>query len=280
MKTKHVLAAASALAMLASVTSAQAADKCGVVDISGIIAIKPSSGTDNDVNVALTGLASSWATAQGDSNKETGEALAAMEDPKMKLLGAAVMAAGGSLKAMAAAFTALPEVIDTIESSRDDADDLYIGLNSERGNDGAFWPRPNDQSDVAIRGAPVAMPGLEGMVPYVLGLSKNQQTISINLFDHDTGSRDDHLGSVTFSLGDLGKGPLKTLMISDKHGGVVYGFEYEVVPVPCDFPTASNMRAAQNKEHNTEKGSAEQVKAFQLVGVPVLIPSFIKAGVL
>lgn len=272
------LLTSAALVSLGTTGAFAQSKDCGVVDLLEIMAIQPSSGTDSDVNQALAGMASNWAAAQGQSNKDVGTSLAGSTDPKTAGLGALLMASGGTLEAMSGLFLSIDGVISAIDESRDDADDLYLALNTERGADGAFWPSPGESSELATKGTTVKMPGISGLVPYVLGLLSDD-SISIQLFDWDGSSRDDHLGQVTFSLEDAGLGPLNTMMISEKHGGVVYAIRYQVVPVSCDFPLAENMKAAQSKSYSTEEGSAGQFGSFMLFGYPFLAAELKAAGV-
>jgi hypothetical protein len=273
-KSLSILASAAVFSLASGPAFAQS--QCGIVDLLELMAIQPSAGTDADVNTALMEMASSWATVQGEGNQEIGTTLSSSSDPKMAGVGALVAASGSSLQAMGAAFLKLPGVISAIDESRDDADDLYIALNTERGDDGAFWPGPDQNSSAALKGTTVKLPGVSGIVPYVLGLLSDD-SVSIQLYDYDGASRDDHLGQVTFSLKDVGRGPLNTLMISEKHGGTVYAIRYQVVPVSCNYVMAEQMRTAQAKPYYTETQAAELWGAFMAFGFPFLITE-LKAG--
>ena len=88
------------------------------------------------------------------------------------------------------------------------------------------------------------------------------------------------MGEIVFSLNDLGKGPLNTLMLSEKHGGVAYAVRYQVVPVNCNFVMADPLKNFYNTEsYSSEEGSAQFFSMFLAMGYPFLMPELKSAGV-
>ena len=221
-----------------------AAKDCAVVKINSLTAIKYSEGSDNSVISAFTTMAAAFANAQGASSQEIGETLSKQKDPEIAAAGALIAGAGGTEKAFAAAITGLPDLISAIDKSSDTPDDLYLTLSSSPDDDAAFWPAPGEDSDEVRTEAPHPTQGIRSVVPYVMGLQGGSggREITVNFFDWDSPSADDHLGSVTFHISDAGEGPQNTVMLGAKHGGVIYTLEYDVVPVTCNFSVAPILR--------------------------------------
>lgn len=223
------LSTVAALTMTALPQISSAGQGCSVVVMNEILPYMVSSGTDNDVNAALFGMASDYYSAIGDGASDAGQSAGATK------AGLLLQAAGAGSKGLSAVMNKLPAVIGAIDESRDDADDLYMSLSTERGHEAAFFPVFGDYTDRFSPGVSVGLEGVSGrVVPYIFGVDPNRDSISVTLFDHDSSSRDDIIGSFVFSKNDAGKGKLAALSISEKHGGVVYAVQYEVVPVTCE----------------------------------------------
>lgn len=237
-----------ALAATAFCASGVEAKECGVVRLNYIEAIKASSGTSNEVIGAIAQMAGAFENAAGDSHIEIGKELAKNKDPEVKLAGVAIAAAGSMEKGVAKALEHASSVISAIDDDRDDPDDLYMSLSTERGDEAAFWPAPDENTELARVGTKVNFSGI--YVPYILGLQRGEagREIGVNFYDWDGSSRDDHLGQVIFHINDLGEGPLHTAMLGSKHGGSLYGLGFEVIPVTCnpDLPLVNAEGIVQN----------------------------------
>lgn len=218
------LAAAVALPQAGS-----AAQQCSVVVMHELLPYMVSSGTDNSVNQALAGLGSDYYAAVSDGLSEAGSKA---KDPKLQGL---LLVGSASSKGTSAMIARLPELIGAIDEARDDADDLYMSLSTERGHEAAFFPSFGEYTSRFSPGVPAGLEGVKGrVVPYIFGVDPRRDSISVTLFDHDNGSRDDIIDNFVFSKNDAGKGKMTGLSISEKHGGVVYAVQYEVVPVTCN----------------------------------------------
>lgn len=208
---------------------ASAAQQCSVVVMNALLPYMVSSGTDNDVNESILGIASAYYAAVGDGVSEAGSK---SKDPRLQAL---LVAGGASAKGTSAVAEKLPALIWAIDEARDDADDLYMSLSTERGHEAAFFPSFGEYTDRFSPGVPARLEGVNcRVVPYIFGVDPRRDRVSVTLFDHDGSSRDDILGNFVFNTSDAGKGELATMSISEKHGGVVYVVHYEVVPVTCD----------------------------------------------
>lgn len=262
-KTNQIAYMTSVVVGLSTMTNAASAQECSVPVITEMTAVKVSSGTDNDVNNSVSGLASAYYAAVGDSAKEVGALLAESDDPKSSAIGAALVAAGGVASGLSAIAGKIPALISSIDSSRNDADDLYISLAAERGRDGAFFPEPGEYTSNFQQGLAVKVKGHNRIVPYIFGLDPNETNVRVNLFDRDGGSRDDILGQATFYKKDAGTGPQIALAMTPDHGGVIYAIQYQVEPVPCFFLNATSLKQIyQTTSPASVDGSAKYKGAF------------------
>lgn len=266
------LSTLAASAILAVATASSAAANCSVVVMDRILPYKVSSGTDNDVNQAIFGMVSDYYEALSEASTN---AAGATDNPKAKAILTAAGAGTGGLAAIAAK---LPELIGAIDSSRDDADDLYMSLSPVRGKEGAFFPDVDSWTDAFTPGLQAPLNGIPGrVVPYIFGVDPSMDRIEVNLFDHDT-VRDDSLGQAIFFKNQAGKGKQATLAMTEQHGGVVYIIEYEVVPFAC--PAGSDMllkatyqgmnvtiRDAMIAVYATTRGFLNNVPELQEMGI-------------
>ena len=218
----------AASALLAVAAASSAAANCSVVVMDRILPYKVSSGTDNDVNQAIFGMVSDYYAALSEASTN---AASATDNPKAKAILTAAGAGAGGFSAIAAK---LPGLIGSIDSSRDDADDLYMSLSPVRGQEGAFFPEIDDWTSAFTPGLQASLNGITGrVVPYIFGIDPRMDRIEVNLFDHDNLSRDDTLGQAVFFKNQAGTGKTSTVAMTEKHGGVVYIIQYEVVPFTC-----------------------------------------------
>jgi len=227
---KKIALCTTAMMMFATTATA---DECGVVRLNYLKAIKASSGTSDKVIDEIAKMGSAFENAAGDSHKEVGEQLAKNKNDKVAAAGVVMAAAGSMEKGVAAALEHAAAVISAIDEDRDDPDDLFLTLSTETDDDSAFWPAPNENTELARVGTKVNLSGV--YVPYILGLKRGEagKDVGVNFFDWDGSSRNDHLGQVVFHINDKGEGPLHTAMLGSKHGGSLYGVGYEIIPVTC-----------------------------------------------
>ena len=122
----------------------------------------------------------------------------------------------GDLGEVIAAFKALPGVVEAIDASRSDPDNLYLTTGTSPGRDDALWPGG---------GADVDMLPEQSAAPAVSVDFDTTQNIS--LWDYDTVSRDDHLGSIQMEAGDQGAGPVAKKAASTVEGSL-YFVTYQV----------------------------------------------------
>lgn len=229
MGIRNIVKAAALAATAFALPQIASAQQCSVVVMHELLPYMVSSGTDNDVNRALAGLGSDYYAAVSDG---LSDASGKVKDPKLQGL---LAAGSASSKGTSALIARLPDVIGAIDESRDDADDLYMSLSTERGHEAAFFPSFGEYTDRFSPGVPAGLEGVKGrVVPYIFGVDPRRDSISVTLFDHDNTSRDDIIGNFVFSKNDTGKGKMAALSISEKHGGVIYAVQYEVVEVTCN----------------------------------------------
>lgn len=105
----------------------------------------------------------------------------------------------------------LPNVIAAIDSARSDPDDLYITTGTQGGRDNAIWPG---------RGSHGSMRSGQSFAPTIsLDFATTQ---NISLWDYDSVSRDDHLGSIMIQASDQGRGEIAKLASSAVEGSAYY----------------------------------------------------------
>lgn len=109
------------------------------------------------------------------------------------------------------ALKALPSVLEAIDAARSDPDNLYITGQTTADRDRALWPAP---------GVDVDMRPDQSVEPNVTLNFTHSQNLS--LFDHDTVSADDHLGSIMMSASEQGAGEIARLASSSVEGSVYY----------------------------------------------------------
>jgi hypothetical protein len=105
----------------------------------------------------------------------------------------------------------VPGVISAIDSGRSDPDDLYMTTNTSGGVDSAIWPGG---------GRTVSMSAEQSQAPQVLVDVDFSQNIS--LWDRDSISRDDHLGSIKIKEDEQGLGEQIKLAKSDVESSYYY----------------------------------------------------------
>jgi len=110
-----------------------------------------------------------------------------------------------------AAVQALPGVAAAIDTARSDPDDLYVTTDTEGGVDNAIWPAP---------GATKSLQAGQTVAPGVSVEFSGSQNIS--LWDRDSLSDDDLLGSVTALESEQGEGEIAQLATSRVEGSVYY----------------------------------------------------------
>lgn len=125
-------------------------------------------------------------------------------------LPAALLAAelGGDLLQ---AITSLPDVVAAVDTARSDPDDLYLTTDTVGDVDAAVWPAPGVTKSMQAGQSAEVMLALE------FGHSLN-----VSLWDHDSVSDDDLLGSVTILTSDTGQGEVARLASSRVEGSVYY----------------------------------------------------------
>ena len=105
----------------------------------------------------------------------------------------------------------LPGVIAAIDSARSDPDDLYVTTDTAGGLDNAVWP--GSGQTVPMQAGQSVAPGIGISVDF----SQN-----VSLWDFDTVSADDLLGSVTIFESEQGAGELAKLAKSDVESSYYY----------------------------------------------------------
>lgn len=105
----------------------------------------------------------------------------------------------------------LPGVIGAIDTARSDPDDLYITSGTASGRDGAIYPGP---------GRNITMQAGQSIAPALaieFGTSQN-----LSLWDYDSASDDDLLGSVTMYESERGLGEIIKLASSRVENSAYY----------------------------------------------------------
>jgi hypothetical protein len=115
-----------------------------------------------------------------------------------------------------ASIRAVPGVLEAIDAAREDPDDLYVTTETEGDRDRAIWPGPGLSKSI-LAGQSVKP---DFSVPF--SFSQN-----ISLWDYDSGSGDDPLGSVTVFESEQGAGVLAKLAANPVEGSAYY-VVYEV----------------------------------------------------
>lgn len=110
-----------------------------------------------------------------------------------------------------AAIRALPGVISAIDTARSDPDDLYVTTNTNGGRDNAIWPEP---------GTNVAMQAGQSVAPELTVDFSTSQNLS--LWDYDSVSDDDLLGSVMMLADEQGQGEIVKLASSAVESSYYY----------------------------------------------------------
>jgi hypothetical protein len=108
------------------------------------------------------------------------------------------------------AVRAVPGLIEAIDVARQDPDNLYLTSNPAGGLDNAVWPGNGQTCDMQA-GQSVA-PGLELAF---------QDSLNISLWDYDSASDDDLLGSIQVSADDVGQDVLRKAA-SPVEGSIYY----------------------------------------------------------
>src|SRR5262245_24567504 len=109
------------------------------------------------------------------------------------------------------AIRAIPGVISAIDAARSDPDNLYITTVTQAGNENAIWPGPGQRVDV--QAGQSFTPNLS------LDFTDSQ---NISLWDHDSPSDDDLLGSVTMLSSEQGVGEIAKLARSQVESSAYY----------------------------------------------------------
>jgi hypothetical protein len=106
---------------------------------------------------------------------------------------------------------AIPDVLAAIDTARSDPDDLYVTTGTSGDRDLAIWPGP---------GQDVEMQPDQSVAPNIAVDFETSQNFS--LFDHDTISDDDHLGSITVFASEQGQGEIGKRASSAVEGSAYY----------------------------------------------------------
>jgi hypothetical protein len=109
------------------------------------------------------------------------------------------------------AIKALPGVIEAIDAARSDPGNLYITAQTTADRNRALWPAPGVDVDM--------LPDQSVEPNLTLDFTHTQ---NLSLFDHDTVSADDHLGSIMISASEQGSGEIARLASSSVEGSVYY----------------------------------------------------------
>lgn len=106
---------------------------------------------------------------------------------------------------------AVPSVVQMIDTARSDCDDLYITTDTAGGLAQSIWP--GGEQTVSIQAGQSASPGISVPVSFAQNVS---------LWDFDSVSSDDLLGSVQILEEEQGRGNIAKLAKSDVEGSVYY----------------------------------------------------------
>lgn len=152
--------------------------------VSMIYCVSAATGVDGGVNRAIADLAPSL----------SGEALS-----------------GDSEAAIKTAINAVPGLIEAIDTARQDPDDLYVTTDTAGGVANRVWPTASETKPT--QAGQSQNPRLE------LEFSGN---LNISLWDYDSGSGDDLLGSVTVLESEAGEGEIAKLAASTVESSAYY----------------------------------------------------------
>lgn len=120
------------------------------------------------------------------------------------------------ISAVIASIRALPGVVEAIDAARTDPDNIYMTTSTNEGRENAIWPPEGVEIEM--------LPDQSHEINLNLDFNFSQ---NISLFDHDTVSADDHLGSIMVSADEAGMGPRVGKAASQVEGSV-YFITYEV----------------------------------------------------
>lgn len=134
--------------------------------ISTVFCFQPASGIDGPVNSAILNLVPN---------------AFALDDP----LG----------RPTADVIKAMPGVLQAIDNARTDPDQLYITTDTAGGRANAIWPGPGAMQDMQA--------GQSNDVDLTLDFN---HSLNLSLWEYDSGSADDLLGSVTLYASEQGSG--------------------------------------------------------------------------
>jgi hypothetical protein len=115
------------------------------------------------------------------------------------------------IDALIRAVAALPGVVEAIDAARNDPDNLYITTDTSPGRDNALWPGVGEL---------VEMRPDQSIAPDVTVAFDTTQNLS--LWDYDTVSRDDLLGSIMMAADEQGQGVIGRLASSSVEGSLYY----------------------------------------------------------
>jgi hypothetical protein len=109
----------------------------------------------------------------------------------------------------------VPGLVEAIDSARSDPDDLYVTASTEGELSNAIWPFDDngEPTTVDIQAGQSVAPD----VSVDFDFSQN-----LSLFDFDTVSADDLLGSITMLESEQGAGPITKLAMSRVEGSAYY----------------------------------------------------------
>lgn len=119
--------------------------------------------------------------------------------------------APGELEEVIRAVESLPGVVEAIDAARDDPDNLYVTNTTQPGRDEALWPGSGEV--IEMRPGQSAAPD----VSFDFEGSRN-----LSLWDYDTVSRDDHLGSIMIDAIEAEQSDIGRLASSQVEGSVYY----------------------------------------------------------
>ncbi len=109
------------------------------------------------------------------------------------------------------AIRALPGVIAAVDAARSDPDDLYITTNTGGGRDNAVWPSPGGVVQIQA--------GQSETPDFTVDFDHSQ---NLSLWDYDSVSDDDLLGSVTMFASEQGQGEIAKLARSPIENSYYY----------------------------------------------------------
>jgi hypothetical protein len=113
---------------------------------------------------------------------------------------------------LAAIGNAVGNAIGAIDAARSDPDDLYVTVGTASGRDNAVWPGRG--SNATIRSGQSQ--------PVNISLPFSSYNLNVSLWDYDSGSGDDLLGSVTILAAEQGQGDQVRLAASQVEGSAYY----------------------------------------------------------